>query len=90
MPLFAWSVQKVQCSYVRKYQYVVIAETKDMDVPRFSPILHAPAVHEVTAPKKGPHKQSSSVFGSQPATTAASFQQFICRSLLVTHLVIIS
>lgn len=48
------------------------------NVPRFSPILHVAAEHDVTASKKGPHRQLSSALGSQPATTAASFQQFIC------------
>jgi hypothetical protein len=35
----------------------------------------------VTASKKGPHRQSSLAFGSQPAVTALSFQQSCCMDV---------
>jgi hypothetical protein len=47
-------------------------------IPRLSAIPQAAAVHCVTSSKKGPHKQSSSVLGSQFAVTAAWFQQSVC------------
>lgn len=48
-----------------------------VDILRLSPILHNAAVQEATSSKKGPHRQSSSVLGSQSETDAASFQQLV-------------
>jgi hypothetical protein len=42
-----------------------------------SPKLHNAEVHEATSSKNGPHKQASSVLGSQPDIEAASFQQSV-------------
>jgi hypothetical protein len=51
---------------------------KICDVPKLSAMLHNAAVQEATSSKKGPHKQSSSILGSQPTSAAASFQQSVC------------
>ena len=59
------------------YQQMLKFEAGLSDVPKLSPALHVCAVQYVTASKKGPHKQSSLVLGSQRAFTAASFQQLI-------------
>jgi hypothetical protein len=50
-----------------------------IDLPRLSPKSHNAEVHEATSSKKGPHRQSSSVLGSQPDIDAASFQQFVYK-----------
>lgn len=59
------------------YQQMLNLEAGLSDVPKLSPALHVCAVQYVTASKKGPHKQSSLVLGSQRAFTAASFQQLV-------------
>lgn len=51
------------------------------NLPKLSSRLHVSLVQSVKASKKGPHKQVSSVLGSHPASTAASFQQSVCGSL---------
>lgn len=51
--------------------------------PRFSPMLQNADVQEATSSKKGPQRQSSSASGSQSEFAAASFQQFVCGSLVL-------
>jgi hypothetical protein len=48
-----------------------------VNILKLSPMLHNAAVQEATSSKKGPHRQSSSVLGSQSDTDAASFQQLV-------------
>jgi hypothetical protein len=63
----------------RSVRFSVVVIVAGRYVRRLSPMLHVCETHSVTASKKGPHRQSSSAFGSQPAVTALSFQQSCCR-----------
>jgi hypothetical protein len=48
-----------------------------VNILKLSLMLHSAAVQEATSSKKGPHRQSSSVLGSQSEIDAASFQQLV-------------
>lgn len=53
------------------------AGSRKSNAAKLSSRLHVSLVQSVKASKKGPHKQVSSVLGSHPASTAASFQQSV-------------